>query len=273
MTHSALYEGFVRHRRHGRPTHELRTRVFQCYLDLAELPEVLAHWPWASAERPALSWLRRRDHFGDRTETLDEAVRALVARETGARPRGPIRLLTHLRSFGLSFNPVSFFYCFDAGGARVETILAEVDNTPWGERHVYVLSRPGLDAPLDFSFDKAFHVSPFMPMQQRYRWRFGEPSRSLAMHLQSFEGQTLRLDATFSGERRELTRDGLRRMTLRYPAMTARVLGAIYLNALRLWLRGAPFFEHPAPARRSDKKERPGVSVVLRSQPSPRAAP
>ena len=103
---------------------------------------------------------------------------------TGARPAGPIRLLTHLRYFGYSFNPVSFYYVFDATDTRVETIVAEITNTPWKERHAYVLpvagaARAGGRA-WRFSFEKQFHVSPFMPMDMRYDWRFGAPARGPA---------------------------------------------------------------------------------------------
>ncbi|MEI2421818.1 DUF1365 family protein, partial [Arthrospira platensis SPKY2] len=103
-------------------------------LDLAELDTVFrGRWLW-STQRPALAWLRREDHLGDPAHSLDESVRRLVAERTGRRPAGPIRLLAHLRYFGHCFNPVSFYYCYDAAGERVETIVAEVNNTPWGER-------------------------------------------------------------------------------------------------------------------------------------------
>ena len=89
---------------------------------------------------------RRSDYLGDPAVPLADAVRALVAERLGSAPQGPIRLLTHLRTFGHCFNPVSFYYCFAADGERLEAIVAEVTNTPWGERHAYVLPRGDADA-------------------------------------------------------------------------------------------------------------------------------
>ena len=147
---SCLYEGSVRHRRHGTPRDELHYRMFMVYLDLDELPECFDGRLLWSARRPALAWFRRADHLGDPRTPLAEAVRELVAERTGTRPEGPIRLLTHLRYFGHCFNPVSFYYCYDATGEQLSAVVAHVTNTPWGERHSYVLPvarrrRPRLD--------------------------------------------------------------------------------------------------------------------------------
>lgn len=159
---SAIYEGLVRHRRRTPVPHAFRYRLFMMYLDLGELDRVFEGlWCW-SARRPAPAWFRRGDYLGDARVPLDQAVRDRVERATGARPAGPIRMLTHLRYFGYVMNPVTFYYCFDRPAARVETIVAEVTNTPWNERHAYVLGRsenrgtPGRPA---FRFAKAFHVS------------------------------------------------------------------------------------------------------------------
>src|SRR5688500_4198941 len=164
---SALYTGWIRHRRFGPAKNEFRYRIFMSYLDLAELPALFdRRWLW-SARGPALAWFRREDFLGPQDVPLDEAVRAVVQERTGLAPRGPIRLLTQLRFFGYSFNPVSFYYVFGED-SRLETIVAEITNTPWKERHVYVLpitgaARVGSHA-WRFGFAKEFHVSPFMPM-------------------------------------------------------------------------------------------------------------
>lgn len=246
---SCLYEGSIRHRR-GAPAHELRSNLFMAYLDLAELPELFdGHLLW-SARRPAPAWFRRADYLGDPQIALADAVRDLVAERTGARPTGPVRLLTHLRYLGWAFNPVSFYYCFDAAGDRVSAVVAEVTNTPWGERHAYVLQaseveRRGTVRVLRGDFAKRLHVSPFMGMDHTYRWSLTEPSEQLLVHIESMRERSVAFDATLSMRRRALNATELRRALWRYPLMTMRVSAGIYGHALRLKLKGARYFPRP----------------------------
>jgi len=186
---SCVYEGTIRHRRHEPVRHELAHPVAMAYGDLAD-------------------------------EAAD-AMRDLVAARTGTRPEGPVRLLTRPRGF----NPVSFAYCFS--GERVRAVVAEVTNTPWGERHAYVLD--GLEGEIE----KAFHVSPFMGMEHRYAWRISEPGERLSVHIAA--GATF--DATLTLRRRAAGRRARRPRP---------VLPAIYAHAVRLKLKGAPYHPHPA---------------------------
>jgi DUF1365 family protein len=252
---SALYEGWVRHRRFAPVRHDFRYRVFLVYLDLGELDRVFrGRWLW-SASRPNLAWLDRRLHLGDPEVPLDRAVRDLVAERLGRRPEGPIRLLTHLTYFGCGFNPVSFYYCYDRDGARLDALVGEVNNTPWNEQYPYVLDaraprtlgppRPGKGRVLGWRFPKAFHVSPFMPLAQEYHWRFLEPGARLAVHMENLEGGERLFDATLSLERREVTGPALARVLALHPFMTVKVIAAIYWNALRLWAKRAPYHQHP----------------------------
>ena len=250
MRQSCIYEGTIRHRRFQPVINTFTYRVFFMFLDLGELPELFEDHPLWSYQKPNIAYFRRKDHVGDPAVPLDTFVRRLVAERLGTVISGPIRMLTHLRYFGHCFNPVSFYYCYDEGAARVEALVAEVHNTPWGERHCYVLGRseseqspPGW---MRFRLGKHFHISPFMPMSIDYDWRFKEPGRTLNVHLMNFEGGERLFDATLSLERRGIDRRSLNRVLVAYPFMTLKVISMIYYQAARLLIKGAPFFTHPS---------------------------
>jgi DUF1365 family protein len=251
--HSAIYEGFVRHRRFHPVENTFRYRLFMMYLDLDELPALFSGHPLWSAKHFNLACFRRRDHLGDPSMPLARAVRDLVAERSGKRLSGPIRLLTHLRYFGHCFNPVSFYYCFDPSGCRVETIVAEINNTPWHERHCYLLDEANT-APAEgpwkrFQFHKDFHVSPFMGMDIDYDWRFRDPDERISIHMINFEEGERLFDATLSLGRSPITKWRLTAVLLRYPFMTMKVVAAIYRQAWKLKRKKAPFYAHPVKSK------------------------
>lgn len=256
--HSCIYEGEVRHRRFNPVTNVFHYRLFMVYLDLAELPYAFnGRWLWSS-DHVNLAYLRRRDHLGDPRIPLDRAVGDLVETTLGTRPSGRIRLLTHLRYFGHCFNPVSFYYCYDPLDKHVETIVAEVHNTPWLEEHCYVLGEDHNEHPVKgwkrYQFDKAFHVSPFMEMEIRYDWRFREPGESINVHMIDYAKGKKRFDATLKLQRREMSRSTLARVMVMYPLMTLKIVTMIHWQALRLFIKGAPFYMHPAKRKPKEKE-------------------
>ncbi|MFO7715926.1 DUF1365 domain-containing protein [Desulfosarcina sp.] len=246
---SAIYRGTIRHRRFAPVENAFQYRIFFMFLDLAELPGVLDLHPLWSSGRVNLAYFRRRDHFGDSGTALDQALRDHVESKTGQRPAGPIRMLTHLRYFGHCFNPVTFYYLHDGSDTRLETIVAEITNTPWGERHLYVLNDTRNIHPdrlwRRFRFSKEFHISPYMPMDIDYDWRFSVPGDHLNVHLINLKGGRQVFDATLKLSRIPIDRQNLTRMLLLYPAMTVKVVAMIYWQALKLKLKQTPFYGHP----------------------------
>lgn len=246
--HSAIYEGRVRHCRSHPAAHAFSYRVFMLWLDLAELDVVFARrWLWSIGRRN-LAAFHRADYHGDAHVPLDQAVRDTVQAALGQRPDGPIRLLTHLRYFGMCFNPVSFYFGYDAAGENLRWVMAEITNTPWRERHAYVLSAVDACASgetLCWEFDKRFHVSPFVAMERRYRWRISVPGEHLHIHMRVFAGVQREFDAAMGLRRRPLNAGTMAWMLLRYPAITAKIVAAIHWQALRLWLKRVPVHDHP----------------------------
>ena len=254
---SAVYEGHVVHRRHAPHPHAFCYAMAQLYLDLDEVDEVFRqHGLWSAHRRNLAEW-RRSDYLGPTDLPLADAVRERVRAASGQVLRGPIRVLTHPRYAGYVFNPVSFYYCYETDGHTLACVVAEITNTPWGERHAYVLpvdsARPQGRA-LTWDFDKQFHVSPFMSMDCRYDWRFTPPADDLRVHMKVYRGEACQFDATLAMRRLPVDRRALSRVLWRYPLMTAQVMGAIHWQALRLWLKRNPSYDHsgtsPSPTLR-----------------------
>jgi len=254
---SCIYQGQVRHRRFSPRPHAFNYSLYLMYLDLAELPDLFKpFWLWSNGRFNMASFWRK-DHAGDPARSLDDVIRERIQQHTGRRPQGPIRLLTHLRYLGFGFNPVSFYYCFDAQDKKLETIVCEVNNTPWGEQHLYVLSEQdrseqnisGEDelksSRMQFKRSKEFHVSPFMPMDIQYDWRFAVPDEHLYLHMQNFQQDKKLFDATMNLDKIPISSSSLARVLIGFPLVTVKVVIGIYYEAMRLWLKKVPFYSHP----------------------------
>jgi uncharacterized protein len=252
---SRLYEGWLQHRRLQPRPHHFRYRLFMPYLCLEELPQLFQQSRLWSAGRWAPARFAREDFLGDAGLPLDEAVRQRVAEDTGERPQGPIYLLANLRYFGFNMNPIACYFCFNRDESALDYLVAEVTNTPWNERHSYVLPGPGRRRWLRCEFDKALHVSPFNPMGMRYQWRSSTPGDSLRLHLATTVDSERVFDACLSLQASPWDAPNLRRVLWQYPMMTGQVALGIYWQALRLFGKGLRFHPHPHSTSTGDHHE------------------
>lgn len=248
MNPDGIFTGWLRHRRFGPKSHRFEYPLAMLQLDVEGLESSFGKSRWWSLERWNLVSFRRKDYLDYPGEGLADSVRNCVEDATGQRPLGSIQIYTQPRFWGFGFNPVSFYWCHNSEN-ELEAVVAEITNTPWNERHRYVLpahtsTASGQDK-WRFDFAKDFHVSPFMPMDLDYRWQFSLGENRNVIHMTLFREGERCFDATFMAERKPFDSSSMRALPLRYPLQCLRVVGGIYWQALRLWLKGIPFYSHP----------------------------
>jgi DUF1365 family protein len=248
MLTSALYVGQVDQRRYGPKGHGFRYPLFQAFVDLDHLDDLCRVSALVSRNRFNWASIHDADYLPERPEpTLRQRFEA-AAREAGQEPPdGPVFLLTNLRYLGFCFNPVSYYYAYDRDG-KLALICAEITNTPWKERYCYWMVPTGPDSmsrEWTFELPKVFHVSPFMPMELRYRWTFTEPAAQLRVHMDLLDKGDRCFEVSLGLSRKPWQAAEIRRTLLRFPWITLKVLFAIYWEALCLWMKRVPVFTHP----------------------------
>jgi len=229
--------------------HAFTNRLFLVSIDLDQVDRVFRIPLLWSTRRFSLIRFCRTDYFGDPQRPLADWVREIVGQRPGRSVTGPIQLVTQVRLLGFVFNPISLYYCHDESGEHPEAVVAEVTNTPWGEKHCYVIdcreSCNNGHRVIRSETTKELHVSPFMPMAMTYRWRLTRPDQRLSVHLENHDSRGRVFDATLLLQRRNLTLFNTTKMLIGYPFMSVYVVIAIYWQALWLWLKNVPFVPHP----------------------------
>lgn len=241
---SALYSGTLVHARSHPRRHQFAYKLTMILLDLDRLENLFASSKLWVRERLGFVSFRRRDFLPDHHATVKDSVIQTVKAKTGVAPDGPVLMLANLRYWGLQFNPAVFYFCFDKSGDSLTHILIEVHNTPWGERHRYVLPLKNTSQ-REFDFDKAFHVSPFNPMEMTYRCRFDFADNSITVKMENHRDKQLHFKAVLNLERQELSADAMTRFARQAWKLPFKIVGGIYWQALKLFMKRIPFYSHP----------------------------
>lgn len=252
MPQSAICTGHVRHRRFRTRSHSFQYAVFMVLVDLEQI-DTLFNMGWLWNTRRALVQFRRSDYLPGAASLLDE-VRNTVESRLGVRPEGKVLALTNPRIFGYLINPISIFYCYQKNTEQLQAIVLEVTNTPWKESTRYVLQCDLQSHTQRIDFDKAMHVSPFLPMGLRYSLRTNAPTDRVAVHLQTLEQGELALDATLALKVRKPSSLLQSKVLLQYPWMTVKVFLGIHWQALRLFVKKVPFVAHPKQMKIENKQ-------------------
>jgi DUF1365 family protein len=274
--YSAIYQGNLRHRRFFPKRHEFSYSSTLFYIDLDELPGLFDGVKGWSFNRANFGSFRRADFLGDPVVPLKDAVRSEVNRLLASSkqhvlpcPDGAVRMLTNLRIFGFCFNPVTFYYLFNAGAEKPAMILAQVNNTPWSERYTYLINCDEKTGKANTQFDKKFHVSPFNPLDMEYHWVSSVPAENVLVHMENhLHAENLQkpsgchMDATLTLKRQPWSKSLLQKILWLQPWTAIKIPVAIYWQAVRLFVKGVPVYTHtpinPLPAATSTELKTTG---------------
>ncbi len=252
MSEHTFYSGLIRHRRFQPTQHEFRYKLFMFCFDLDGLSDVFNLWPLTALDKPALGRFKRADHVGDQNVSLKHHILDQVEQQIGIRPAGTVTLLTHIRMWGILMNPIAVFSCYGKDGS-LQAVALQVTNTPWGEQCLYVLkTKPGT-LKQHFEFAKDMHVSPFNPMDMRYRCHYMLQNGKLVLHLENHHSERCITDATLVMQAQPLTRKKLVQSIFQYPYMTSKVYYGIYKQALSLFIKRNPVYTNPATLAKQEK--------------------
>jgi DUF1365 family protein len=235
---SSLYVGTIGHSRQIPRKHRFRYAFFMWFLNLDELDKLPSLGRWFSTSKWALSRYHRPDYYGNPALSLADAIRNRMEELTGHPVGGQVYGLINMRTLGLYFSPVNFYYGYDSQG-NLSHFLAEVSNIPWNERHQYAHYVTGNHLMPDNP--KQFRVSPFNKLNQHYRWKLKPPDENIFVQIDVDDDRGHIFTAQLNLKRRPLSLKSVRRELLKKPAMTMSMIAGIYWQALKLFIKGVPY--------------------------------
>lgn len=266
---AAIYKGTVTHTRTMPAKRSFTYQVYMMYVNVEEIESLCQKsWLWSHTRRFWPASFRRDDFHQNNELPLRQALQKTLHEKAGIIHDGPIYMLSNWRLFGFNFNPLTTYYCFEKDAANPSYIIAEVTNTPWKERHSYVIACDSESHHHGSIFDKKMHVSPFFPMNMQYNWKGTTPGESLKINLKNSTSGKTCLIANLDLNRIPATEKNLNSIVIQFPFMTVKVILGIYWQALKLWANRTQVFSHPKTQNKSnfsDSIDRPGDANEDRS--------
>lgn len=239
---SAIYKGTVNHRRFTPKLHSFDYSYCMWLVDVDELESLCKSHLLVGKGRFSPISIRLSDHIEDETDPIHfkQRIKQKV-KELGGQWQGDkLLMMTQVRMFGLYFSPVNFMFCYDGDECRY--MLAEVSNTPWGEKHWYLVDL------LEPETEKDFHVSPFMPIEQKYKWRVKLPEQQFMAHIENWQ-QNKVFDATVRLTQVAISPSSLVKVLMRFPVIALSTVGAIYWQAAKMFAKGFKFYSYQKRSR------------------------
>ncbi|WP_347251268.1 DUF1365 domain-containing protein [Legionella sp.] len=245
-----IYKGHVRHRRFFPKRHLFFYKLFMFCFDLASIDTTFKGIRQVSIEKFNWFSFKRKNYLNKSIVPLDEYARQLVMEKYKTYPKGKIYLLTQLSCLGYCFNPISIYFIFDELNQSLNYLILEVTNTPWGERHNYVLKQSAKSKTdvYSYHFQKKLHVSPFMSMNYTYQLNLKINKQKIVVHIENYAEGKKDFDATLvlKGE----NTSSIKKLFWQHPLITYKVTSAIFWQALKLWIKNVPFHPHPGSNKR-----------------------
>jgi hypothetical protein len=254
LTHSKIYVGNISHRRFSPKKHSFSYSIYMLALDVNEM-EQQRHASWLFG----YSWFHplkfvEKDYLKSEPGTLNQRIRNKVTQLAGDNiDISRLVMLVQVRCFGIYFSPANFYFCYDKN-ENCTHMLAEVSNTPWNERHYYLVA---LASKAEKVSEKSFQVSPFMDLNMAYFWQVKPPCENSDKLIINIENKRKNLqnvdsdesnklgdklfDATLFLHKEEFTTKRLLAVWCQLPVMTIKIVASIYWQALKLFIKGIPF--------------------------------